>query len=320
MTDPILNEIERLLVGQSPAMHRLRADIIRYGALRFPVLIEGETGSGKELVARGLHLASRRTGAFVAFNVCAIPDTMFEDAMFGHVKGAFTGASSDTLGYLAEANGGSVVLDEINGLSPISQAKLLRALETGEFRPVGARRDRRSDFRLISTSNAGLAEAARAGAFRSDLYFRLSGLTLSVPPLRQRLADLEELVQYFLSEFGESSRLVQPTAFDILAAHAWLGNVRELRHVIARAVSVAERRTIDAECIRAVITIHDQAQSRTRDADERDELVALLSRYRWDTDQVAKSLGVHRATVYRRMQRYGLTHGFSVAEPPISLA
>jgi DNA-binding NtrC family response regulator len=304
-----MDSLDRLLIGQSPAMHRLRADIVRYGALRLPVLIEGPTGSGKELVARGLHLASRRSGALVAFNVCAVPDTMFEDAMFGHVRGAFTGASSDSDGYLAEANGGSVVLDEINGLSQTSQAKLLRALETGEFRPVGARRDRRSDFRLLSTSNVELAGAMNAGQFRPDLYFRLSGLTLTVPPLRQRVSDLPELLQHFLADYGDNEHQVEPSAIEALADHTWPGNVRELRHVVARALSMADRRPLDAESILGAITHQDATSSPTRAADERAELVALLSRYRWDTERVAKDLGVHRATVYRRMQRHGLTNG-----------
>ena len=305
MIDQLTKEIERLLVGRSPAMHRLRADVVRYGSLRLPVLIEGPTGAGKELVARGLHLASRRGGDLVAFNVCAVPDTMFEDALFGHIKGAFTGATSDSPGYLAEANGGTVVLDEINGLSAISQAKLLRAIETGEFRPVGARRDRRSDFRLISTSNTSLVDAVGVGQFRSDLYFRLSGLTLSVPPLRHRIGDLPDLVEHFLGEFSNAERVFSSGAMEVLASHAWPGNVRELRHVIGRALSISTAQVIEVDVVRGAIGVADRGLP-TRVEDARTELAVLLSRHGWDTERVARDLGVHRATVYRRIQRLGL--------------
>ena len=305
MTELLLKDLERLLVGRSPAMHRLRVDIVRYGALKLPVLIEGPTGSGKELVARGLHIASRRSGALVAFNICALPDTMFEDALFGHVKGAFTGASSDALGYLAEANGGTVVLDEINGLSQVAQAKLLRAIETGEYRPVGARRDRISDFRLVSTSNANLVDAVSVGQFRSDLYFRLSGLTLSVPSLRHRLGDMPDLVQHFFGDFGEGGCVLTADAMEALAAHTWPGNVRELRHVLARAISMTDTRFIDGKVMERAIGMAERVVA-SRVDDARTELETLLSRHGWDTERVAQDLGVHRATVYRRMQRYGL--------------
>lgn len=286
-------------------MQRLREDVARYAAMRLPVLVEGPTGSGKELVARGLHLGSKRNGALVAFNVCAVPDTMFEDAMFGHEKGAFTGATASALGYLAEANGGTVVLDEINGLSQMSQAKLLRAIETGEFRPVGARRDRCSDFRIVSTSNESLVDAVSAGRFRADLYFRLSGLTITVPSLHQRLVDLPALVRHCLAEFGGTDLRVCDDALEVLCRHTWPGNVRELKHVVARAASMTEDGLINVECIQLAIGVTDRTET-SRAADERTELLALLSRFRWDTDRVAQELAIHRATVYRRMQKFGL--------------
>jgi DNA-binding NtrC family response regulator len=311
MTELLSLQLERLLIGQSPAMLRLRADVARFGALRLPILIQGPTGSGKELVARGLHLASGRTGSLVAFNVCAVPETMFEDTLFGHVKGAFTGANSDSPGYLAEANGGSVMLDEINGLSLGAQAKLLRAIETGEFRPVGARRDRRSDFRLIAASNANLMDAVNAGTFRADLFFRMSGVTIHVPMLQQRMEDIPHLIEHFLGTDGNGARPVLPAALEELYQHTWPGNVRELRYVVARASSLAGRLPIDDQSVRMAIdssSFSDRYRA-SRVQDGRTELVALLTLFRWNTLQVAERLGVHRATVYRRMQRYGLAEG-----------
>src|SRR5689334_2690200 len=206
--DAIASLVDRLLIGASQPMQQLRALVIRASRSRLPVLIEGPTGAGKELVARALHMGSGRSGDLIAFNVCAIAESVFEDALFGHVKGAFTGAMRDVAGYLAEANGGSLFLDEINGLPLASQAKLLRASVTGLFRPVGAQRDRTSDFRLIAATNDDLASAVAAGSFRRDLLYRLSGLTISVPALSARLDDLPELVQHFLNmEPGRSMRL-----------------------------------------------------------------------------------------------------------------
>ena len=172
---------EAQLIGDSTAMHHLRAQITRVASSQIPVLIEGPTGSGKELVAQALHRESERKGPLVAVNVCAIADTMFEDAMFGHVRGAFSGAIGDHTGYLLEAHRGTVFLDEIGSLAIGAQIKLLRALETHEFRPVGARGDRTSDFRLIAATNVPLAKAVSEGAFRADLAFRLSGVVIRVP-------------------------------------------------------------------------------------------------------------------------------------------
>jgi DNA-binding NtrC family response regulator len=305
MSDVLKQELERLLVGGSRPMQELRTDIVRLGRTRSPVLIQGPTGSGKELVARGLHLASGRTGQFVAFNICAVPDSMFEDALFGHVKGAFTGAMSDSAGYLLEADGGTVLLDEINGLSLAGQAKLLRAIESGVFRPVGARHDRRSDFRVLAASNANLPDAVAAGAFRADLYYRLAGFTVDVPALRYRSSDIPELVRHFLAaDIGIDHQLLAD-AFDELSMYTWPGNVRELRHVVNRLTLIGMSGAQSEARLSAISSILGSKRP-SREHDEREELIALLTDSGWDTAQVAERLGVHRATVYRRMIRHGL--------------
>lgn len=313
MSDVLKQELERLLIGSSRLMQLLRADIIRLGRSKLPVLIQGPTGSGKELVARGLHLASGRTGPFVAFNVCAVPDSMFEDALFGHVRGAFTGANSDAPGYLAEAKGGTVLLDEINGLSLTSQAKLLRAIETGVFRPVGGRQDQRSDFRLLAASNSNLREAAAEGEFRPDLYYRLSALTVDVPALRDRSADVTELVRHFRSLDGCGPEEISTDVLDELIRHDWPGNVRELRHVVNR-LGIHARSQHGERILSSILKPSLGAGRLSRRQDARSELIALLTELRWDVALVAQQLGVHRATVYRRMAKYGVE--FDKAIPP----
>jgi DNA-binding NtrC family response regulator len=310
MSDVLKRELERLLIGSSRLMQLLRAEIVRLGPSKLPVLIQGPTGSGKELVARGLHLASGRAGPFVAFNVCAVPDSMFEDALFGHVKGAFTGANSDSLGYLAEAHGGTVLLDEINGLSLAAQAKLLRAIETGVFRPVGARRDRHSDFRLLAAANSRLSETVAVGQFRADLYFRLAGLTVDVPSLRERTTDIPELVQHFAVTDGQAHSSLPPTVPQELLRYDWPGNVRELRHVVARAWMQADEHLATPSLIVSPLDAALQSSRSIRVTDKRSELLALLRELSWDAGRVAERIGVHRATVYRRIIRFGLS------EPP----
>src|SRR3954470_19051267 len=185
------------IVGDSSAIQQLRALIATVAPTRLPVLVEGPTGSGKELVAAALHQASGRRGRLVAFNVCAIGDALFEDALFGHVRGAFTGAANDSAGFLREADAGTVFLDEISGLPWALQAKLLRAVETGEFRPVGAARDARSDFRVVAATNEHLDDLVECGRFRADLKHRIGGVVISVPTLAERVDDIPDLTRYF---------------------------------------------------------------------------------------------------------------------------
>jgi DNA-binding NtrC family response regulator len=295
-----------VLVGESGAIRRLRATVERVAPAQISVLIEGPTGSGKELVAALLHRLSGRIGPLVAFNVCAIADTMFEDALFGHVRGAYTGAGTDIPGFLREAHGGTLFLDEIGGLPGLLQPKLLRALETGVFRPIGSSRDAKSDFRLVSAANEPIGHLIDAGRFRPDLAHRMSGIVLSVPPLDERRDDIPHLVHHFAQ-----ARAVDPGALRILQGRSWQGNVRELRQVV-EAAFVLGRGTLDRRAVESALELRSPVPtpSKPRVADstdyfslERSRLVSALDQSSWDTDAVARTLGVHRSTVYRRLKR-----------------
>jgi DNA-binding NtrC family response regulator len=302
-----LHVLETLIIGESLPVRQLRALITKVGPARVPVLIQGPTGSGKELVAQALHRASGRQGRFVAFNVCAIAEPMFEDALFGHARGAFTGATSDMPGYLAEADRGTVFLDEISGLGLAAQAKLLRAIETGEFRPVGGRNDRRSDFRLVAASNEDIGVLVDEGRFRADLAHRLRAFVVRVPPLASRLEDVPSLARHFLHAGGVGDAVaLDDGALDALNAYRWPGNVRELRHVVERAAIIAGASKIDA---RAVLLALEQTAAqpvgRTPRAEKDRHLLEVLDLVGWDVNQAARVLGTHRATVYRRLKRLG---------------
>lgn len=304
MTDLRGEEISRILVGDSRAIREVRREIIRFGPTKLPILIQGPTGSGKELAARAIHGVSRRDGALVAFNVCALGDGMFEDALFGHVRGAFTGAARDAPGYLAEANGGTVFLDEISGLSMASQAKLLRALETGVFRPIGASRDRMSDFRLLSASNENLARRTRERTFRSDLWHRIGGHVLILPSLNDRREDVPVLVRHFIGGSCPDQRM-SVAALDRLQEHSWEGSVRELRHVIERLLIVADGDEICVKDVEAALSRVAQVESDMHVA-LRARLVDALEQSRGDTALAAERLGIHRATMYRWIRRVGV--------------
>jgi len=296
------------LIGSSPPMRELRALIARVAPLRMPVLIEGATGTGKELAAAQLHRESGRTGTLVAFNVCALGDSMFEDALFGHVKGAFTGAVGESLGFLREANGGTAFFDEISGLPIPLQAKLLRAIETGVFRPIGAARDATSDFRTVAATNEHLRELVEAGRFREDLMHRLSGITVRMPTLAERVDDIPELARNFVSRAGGRDLPIADDAIALLQDTPWPGNVRELRQVIEASVAFAHHE-IDTRSVYAALAHRSSVTARPRavvELAERRELVTVLERASGDTERAAALLGVHRATIYRRMKRHGI--------------
>jgi DNA-binding NtrC family response regulator len=298
-----------ILLGESLPMRRLRALIATVAPSRVPVLVQGETGTGKELVAMSLHRGSGRRGALVAFNVCAIGETMFEDALFGHARGAFTGAHSETLGFLREANGGSAFLDEVGSLPHVMQGKLLRAVETGVFRAVGATRDCSSDFRLLAATNETLDSLVTRGRFRADLAHRLSGFVVEVPALRDRIEDIALLANHFARSTRPADQLVVTTdAIKVLQERVWPGNVRELKHVVEVAAIFADR-TVTADAVRIALGHREGCGHDVRHATglvERDALLDVLSRLAWNVDDAAIELGVHRATLYRRMKRLGI--------------
>jgi DNA-binding NtrC family response regulator len=302
------------LVGVSEAMRRVRALIAKIAQSDIAVLLQGPTGSGKELVAHALHEMSGRAGPIVAFNVCAIADSMFEDALFGHVRGAFTGAIADSRGYLAEADHGSLFLDEVSGLPVMSQAKLLRAIETGEFRPVGAATNRRSHFRTIAATNEEIATLIDAGRFRPDLAQRLCGIVIHLPALAERPGDVRLLAEHFLARLTMGSEPAQLTAGALAALerHDWPGNVRELQQVVTRAIALSGRRQLNrddvAEAIAAGPNLHTAPPPFVSVSDEehsiaRRRLVQVLASHGWDKTGAAAELGVHPVTLYRRMRR-----------------
>ena len=301
---------KRLLVGCSIAMVRIRAIVRQVATAKIPVLIVGPTGAGKELVARALHAVSRRSGELVALNVCAVAESMFEATLFGHVKGAFTGAVDSVNGYFAEANGGTLFLDEISGLPLASQVKLLRALETGTYRPVRGSCDRQSQFRLITATNEELPSRVAAGTFRGDLYYRLAGFLVRVPALAERREDIRLLVQHFLLLGGHARVQLTSSATLVLEEHAWPGNIRELRHVVERlALLAGTAGTVTRELAEEALAVSCE-DTRTfpasRCGESRAILLDALARADWNIDVAGNLLGVDRATVYRRMKREGI--------------
>lgn len=301
--------LEELIIGSSPVMRHLRETILRVGPTRLPVLILGPTGAGKELVARGLHLASGRSGSFESCNVCALNPSLFESAVFGHVRGAFTGAVRDARGHLADANGGTMFFDEIGGLVLESQAKLLRALDGYGFRPVGATRDCRSDFRLVSATNDDLRGMVNAGRFRADLWYRLTGVTVHVPPLSARLDDLADLSEHFLTRGSEHAdrQYVTNAGIQVMRAHSWSGNVRELSLTLERAALFATGHVIDGAHVAAAIDYANAgAPSAPADRARREKLIAAMNASGGETRAAAQLLGVSRPTLYRHLSAVGL--------------
>ncbi|HSE60629.1 MAG TPA: sigma-54 dependent transcriptional regulator [Nitrospiraceae bacterium] len=246
------------LVGVSAAFQAIMTRVQEAAQVRSTVLIQGETGTGKGRIARAIHEAGReRDKPFQVIDCATFPEGMMESELFGHVRGAFTGAIADKPGLIELAQGGTVFLDEIGELPPALQAKLLRVLEENEVRPVGGTRIKHVDMRVIAATNQDLAEKVRAGSFRKDLYFRLAVITINVPPLRSRVEDIPVIARHLLAQYGrEMGRgrtFFDPSAFGELARYSWPGNVRELRNVIERALMLAKGEQIMGEMIRPLL-------------------------------------------------------------------
>lgn len=302
-----------LLIGASATMERVRRSITQVARADLPVLVCGPTGAGKEIVARAIHAESGRRGELVAVNVCALAESMFEDALFGHVRGAFTGAVNSMSGHISEAAGGSLFLDEIGSLGTHLQAKLLRVLETKRFRRIGDQRDSTADFRLISATNEHLGQRVASDKFRADLAFRLCGVVIEVPSLSQRLEDIPHLTEYFVriaSSHETRTPDVATDAIDALRAHWWPGNIRELRYVIERALLMRVGVSLTGRDIREALRsgmLHEGTCAAPRQSTERQVLLDLLEEVNWDTVHAASRLGVSRVTVYRRLREHGIT-------------
>lgn len=297
------------LIGESRTIQDLSRQIARVARTSLSVVIEGPTGSGKEVVARGLHVESRRRGRFVAFNVCAVAEGMFEDALFGHVRGAFSGAVADNAGYCEEANGGTLFLDEISALGLSQQAKLLRVVEAKSFRRVGGKADQYSDFRLISASNESLARLASLSKFRDDLRYRLAGVVIQVPPLAEHLEDIPALVHHFATRFAGSNQTTaafSKRALDLLQSIAWPGNIRELKSVVERAIAFAATDRIGIDELHASLETMPQRVEMSMSRERRHILDTLIV-HEWNTVAAAASLGINRSSLYRIVKRLGIS-------------
>jgi Nif-specific regulatory protein len=308
------------LAGDSEPMRRLRADLARFARAEAAVHLRGETGTGKELAARALHAGSPRIDEpFEVVNCAAIPDTMIESELFGHVRGAFTGATRDRRGRFVMAHRGTLFLDEVAELSPAAQAKLLRVVEDGEVQPVGAERAVRVDVRLVSATHKDLSAEVAAGRFRDDLYWRLAVIEVELPPLRARGADVELLAERFLTRaarrLGRELTGFTPAARAVLAGYPWPGNVRELANEIERAAIVAEGPRVDAGDLRpraqgSAALAEQQRPLAERfaglDQLERQLVQESLRAAGGNVTEAARLLGISRIMMRRRLARFDL--------------
>jgi DNA-binding NtrC family response regulator len=293
------------LVFDSQVMTDIVRQLDRLAPTPLSVLIVGETGTGKELLAARLHQMSGRVGDLTDINCGALPREMVESLLFGHAKGAFTGALTEHRGLIRSAEGGTLFLDELTSLPLDGQAKLLRVLETGEHRPLGARFKVRSDFRIVAAVQEDLNARIEMGAFRRDLYYRVAGAVIEVPPLRRRRSDILPLARHFAAH-GE--RGLDPAAEALLFDHPWFGNVRELRAVVERAGIASDPGTIGAEQVRASLREFQvrtcEPAARRTDDPEAAALIRVCAECGWSAELAARTLRISRATMYRRLARY----------------
>ncbi|MFO0937580.1 MAG: sigma 54-interacting transcriptional regulator [Gemmataceae bacterium] len=305
------------MVGQSEQLHAIEDQIRRVASTKATVLIRGESGVGKELVARAVHAFSpRKDRPFVCLNCAALTETLLESELFGHEKGAFTGATERLAGKFESADGGTIFLDEIGEMALGTQSKFLRVLEGQSFERVGGNVPLKTDVRVVAATNRPLEESVRAGTFRKDLFYRLQVVQLDVPPLRDRPDDIAPIADHFLRRFSrETGRKVKnftPTALAKLQAHNWPGNVRELRNVVERAVALGTGQVIDESEI-WIPTLDLDRPTKPADFEpisleemERRHVVAMLAHTDWNKTKAAELLGVERSTLDRKIKAYDL--------------
>lgn len=301
------------LIGRSPRFRALLDRIRHIASTDADILIEAESGTGKEKLARFIHQSShRRNAPFVAVNCAAFPETLLESELFGHVKGAFTDAKVDRVGRFELADGGTLFLDEIANVPMNLQAKLLRALETGEIERVGSSSTRRVDVRILSATNANVQNEVEAGRFREDLLFRLNTIEIHLPPLRERKEDIPLLAMHFLRQSAQRYRKnlsgFESTAMKLLLEHPWPGNVRELDHSVERAVLMAEGSEVRASDLglRQVREGSSRIEDMSLEDVERALIQKAMGRYGGNVSHASKTLGLSRSALYRRLQKYGL--------------
>ena len=305
------------LIGTSPAMTRLKAEVATAASSHSRVLISGENGTGKEVVARLIHAQSPRAGKpFVDVNCAAIPDTLIESELFGHERGAFTGATAMKRGRFEEADGGTLFLDEVGDMSLVTQAKVLRVLQEQRFTRVGGGKPIEVDVRVISASNKHLSEEIARGAFREDLYYRLNVIPLFVPPLRDRRGDIPELVAHFLHDIAAEQSLkpktVHPHVIDAFMRYHWPGNVRELRNTVERLLIMVPGPVITPDDIPAFLQDtatpvassppHAASFREARTTFEREFITQALRAHEWNVSKTAEALGLERSHLHRKIK------------------
>ncbi len=304
------------IVGSSPRMLEVYEMVARVAPTRSTVLIQGETGTGKELIARAMHYSTPRADRpFVAIDCSALAETLLESELFGHVKGAFTGALAEKRGLFEAAHGGTCLLDEVGEISPSVQAKLLRVVQEHEVKRVGGTESVQVDVRVIAATNKDLARLVADGRFREDLFYRLSVVTIVLPPLRERREDIPLLAHHFLEKYAaadtRSIHHISPEAMALLVAYDWPGNVRELEHAIEHAVALTTNSVIRPEdlppkCRRCVEPHSGRPALTLRDV-VTDHIRRVLKEANGNRKLAAELLGIHRRTFYRLTKRYGIS-------------
>ena len=309
------------LIGRSETMERIFDAVAQVSDLPANILITGESGTGKELIARAIHFNSARArGPFLPLNCAAVPGALLESELFGYVRGAFTDAKKDRRGLFQEASGGTLFLDEIGEIAVNLQAKLLRAIEEKEVRPLGANKNEKVDARLISATNRDLEQRVREGSFRQDLYYRLNVIRIELPPLRERTEDIPTLVEHFIQKFADQARRklsgIDTDALEALMSHRWPGNVRELEHTIERAVLMGKNATIGVDDLPQAMFIasHNDppleravAKGYTLYELEREYIQRVMETTKGNKTEAARILGVDRTTLYRKLEEYKVT-------------
>ena len=310
------------LVGKSSAMQKLRKTVERAILNSGPVLIQGESGVGKDLIARAIACMYDK---FVVVNCSAIPDTLFESELFGHTRGAFTGAQNERIGLFEDANAGAIFLDEIGDMPLHAQVKLLRVIQNKEIRPIGANKTRHIDVRIIAATNRDLRDEIREKRFREDLFYRLNVIPVQLSPLRERKEDIEDLANYFIKQYAPAGEpyTLSPDALEKLQNHSWPGNIRELENVIQRALCFCDPGVLDADDLQIESDANYPANSMQNGAstpnfqhyedfqewqlaEERNFLVAKIRENGGSVSLAAEKLGLLRTTLYNRLSRLGV--------------
>ncbi|MCX8057367.1 MAG: sigma-54 dependent transcriptional regulator [Ignavibacteria bacterium] len=299
------------LIGESPEMKKVFELIKIVAPQDTTVMIRGESGTGKELIARAIHMNSpRRYYPIIPVNCGAFTETLLESELFGHEKGAFTGAQYRRKGKIEMANGGTLFLDEVGSVSPKMQVELLRVLETKQFTRVGGNEIVKVDFRLISATNENLEKLVEEGKFREDLYYRLNVFTIYVPPLRERRSDIPILANYFVQKFARQMNKpplkISDEAMEILLNHHWPGNVRELENAIERAMVVGKPPEIKPSDLPFLIEKNNITISDSLEAVEKNHIQKVLNKYEWNISKAAAALEIDRVTLYNKIKKYGL--------------